>query len=232
MAITSLTNQKSGSGKTTVCRTLGETVSSRGRKVLLIDNDPQGNLTRSYFGDTLPSESVRRTASVTGEGEQVSPGVSNTVSCYDRDARPQPYKIHENLYLIGATKALANVAVRPVSGVSEFTEKVTALSRQFDDILIDCPPGASVLQAAAHSASQALLIPTFLNKDNVEGVYQQLDTMNARQQAGHPTLDLLGVVVSAKRTQYIEAYYCGCQSQREDSRSESHAAKHCELCTQ
>ena len=140
MAITSLMNQKGGSGKTTVCRTLGEAVSARGRKVLLIDNDPQGNLTRSYFGGNLPEEIVRRTASVTGKGEQVSPDVSNTVSCYDRDARPQPYKIHESLSLIGATKALADVAVKPVSGVSEFAEKVTALSRQFEDILIDCPP--------------------------------------------------------------------------------------------
>ena len=70
--IAAVSNQKGGVGKTTVTVNLGKNLAYMGKRVLLIDNDPQGNLTMAIFGDELPSEVVEWD----GAGAS-SPGGSN-----------------------------------------------------------------------------------------------------------------------------------------------------------
>ena len=71
--VSSISIQKGGPGKTTVCRNLGEGVSEMGRKVLLVDNDPQGNLTKSIFGDDLPKEIMMIAEAATSEAKKNHP---------------------------------------------------------------------------------------------------------------------------------------------------------------
>lgn len=201
--VTSVSIQKGGPGKTTVCRNLGEEVSEAGFKVLLIDNDPQGNLTKAIFGDDLPAEIMKATEAVTSGTQKVAPGMSNTYFLYEKDEMPEPYKVTDSLYIIGATKHLAEMGTRSVDCVYEFKDKMEVLSEEFDHVFIDCPPAAGTLQTAAHGASDYLLIPTELNEDSIDGVKQQLESALANKKRLNPVLEVLGILVNGKDSHKI-----------------------------
>ncbi|MBQ4840133.1 ParA family protein [Pseudoalteromonas luteoviolacea] len=201
--VTSVSIQKGGPGKTTVCRNLGEEVSEAGFKVLLIDNDPQGNLTKAIFGDELPPEVMKVTEAVTSGSQKVAPGVSNTFWLYEKDEMPEPFKVTENLYIIGATKHLAEMGTKAVDCVYEFKDKMEVLAGEFDHVFIDCPPAAGTLQTAAHGSSDYLVIPTELNEDSIDGVKQQLESAAANKKRLNPALDVLGILVNGKDSHKI-----------------------------
>ncbi len=201
--VSSVSIQKGGPGKTTVCRNLGEEVSEVGRTVLLIDNDPQGNLTKAMFGDELPEAIMKISESVTSGSQKAAPGVSNSYFLYEKDEMPEPYKINENLYIIGATKHLAEMGTRAVDCVYEFQDKVEVLANHFDDIFIDCPPAAGTLQTAAHGASDYLIIPTELSEDSIDGVKQQLESASANKKRLNQKLEILGILVNGKDSHKI-----------------------------
>lgn len=196
--VSSLTIQKGGPGKTTVCRNLGEEVSETGRKVLLIDNDPQGNLTKAIFGDELPEAIMKVAEAVTSGTQKAAPGVSNSYWLYEKDEMPEPYKVTDNLYIIGATKHLAEMGTKAVDCVYEFQDKIEVLAEEFDDVFIDCPPAAGTLQTAAHGASHYLIIPTELNEDSIDGVKQQLESATANKKRLNQKLEILGILVNGK----------------------------------
>lgn len=201
--VSSVSIQKGGPGKTTVCRNLGEEVSERGRKVLLIDNDPQGNLTKAIFGDELPEAIMDVKEAVTSGSAKVSPGVSNTYFLYEKDEMPEPYKVTNNLYIIGTTKHLAEMHNKDVECIYEFRDKIEVLAEEFDDIFIDCPPAAGNLQTAAHGASDYLIIPTELSEDSIDGVREQIDSASANKKRLNPKLEVLGILVNGKDSHRI-----------------------------
>lgn len=201
--VSSVSIQKGGPGKTTVCRNLGEEVSEVSRKVLLIDNDPQGNLTKAIFGDELPEAIMKVTDSVTSDTQKVAPGVSNSYWLYEKDEMPEPLQVTENLYIIGATKHLAEMGTRAVDCVYEFKDKLEVLAEEFDDVFIDCPPAAGTLQTAAHGASDYLIIPTELSEDSIEGVKQQLESATANKKRLNQKLEILGILVNGKDSHKI-----------------------------
>jgi len=201
--ISSISIQKGGPGKTTVCRNLGEGVSELGRKVLLIDNDPQGNLTKALFGDELPDSIMVVSSAATSGSEKVVPGVSNSFWLYEKDEMPEPYQVTDTLFIIGATKHLAEIGTRGVECVYEFQDKLEVLASHFDDVFIDCPPAAGTLQTAAHGASDYLIIPTELSEDSIDGVKQQLESSIANKKRLNPKLDILGILVNGKDSHQI-----------------------------
>lgn len=201
--VSSVSIQKGGPGKTTVCRNLGELVSEHQRKVLLIDNDPQGNLTSAIFGDDLPQAIKTIKKSTTSDVEKITPGTSNTFWLYEPDEMPEPYKVTENLYIIGSTKHLEEKGRANIDCIYEFREKLEVLSQEFDDIFIDCPPAAGTLQAAAHGASDYLIIPTRLEEDSINGLKEQLNSWQATKRQLNPKLEVLGVIVNGKDSHRI-----------------------------
>jgi len=201
--VSSVSIQKGGPGKTTVCRNLGEEVSETGRKVLLIDNDPQGNLTKAIFGDDLPEAIMKVSEAVTSGSQKAVPGVSNSYWLYEENEMPEPFMVTENLYIIGATKHLAEMGTKAVDCVYEFQDKIEVLAGYFDDVFIDCPPSAGTLQTAAHGASDYLIIPTELNEDSIDGVKQQLDSASVNKKRLNQKLDILGILVNGKDSHRI-----------------------------
>lgn len=202
MTVTSISIQKGGVGKTTVCRNLGEELSVN-YKVLFIDNDPQGNLTESIFGDELPSAIMHSMESKTSSFIKVTPGISNSYYLYESDEMPEPFKINDNLYIIGSTKHLAEMASKPIDCVYEFKDKLEVLREEFDFIFIDCPPAAGVLQTAAHGASDNLIIPTELSEDSIKGVKQQIESALSNKKRLNAKLEILGVLINGKSSHKI-----------------------------
>lgn len=202
--VTSVSNQKGGPGKTTITRNLSEELADKGRLVLVIDNDPQGNLTKSFTGESIPNEilSVRMDA----QKKITEPGESNTALLYKEGLMPEPFQITDNMYLIGATRHLADMADSGTNALKlykEFQLKLKLLAEAFDDIIIDCPPAAGNLQTAAHIGSDFLLIPTHLSEDSVDGVGQQIESSALCKETLNPKLKLLGIVVNEKKSHKI-----------------------------
>ena len=196
--IIAVSNQKGGVGKTTVTINLGKNLAQMGKRVLLIDNDPQGNLTRAVLGGVLPAE------------VSLSDGVSNGYTLYVEGAQVIPYVVSENLHVIGANKYLAEISTKPFEVIFEFKEKIAAMRNLYDFILIDCLPSFGALQTAAHMTADYLVIPTDLDDFSVSGIEEQMKTANNTKKHLNPQLALLGILaneVSSQRILVEEHFY-------------------------
>lgn len=198
--ITAISNQKGGVGKTTLTVNLGKSLAARGRRVLLIDNDPQGNLTTALIGADLPAEVLDH-----GESNAEVPGVANTYTLFLENGNIRPLKVpnYDNIYLIGATRHLAEIATKDFQVLFDFREQVEKLQGEFDDILIDCLPSFGLLQTAAHATAKYLLIPTHLDSFSHSGIREQMKTAQGTKKRINPDLMPLGIVaneVSASKT--------------------------------
>lgn len=202
-------NQKGGVGKTVAAYNVSSILASRGYKVLVVDNDSQGQSTMAYLGDDLPNEIVRL------EGNREEYGSANTASLYDGSQVISPVAINENLDLLGASKHLVKVGSR--DEVANFIEGVNSLAESYDFIIIDCPPSLGDLQEAALIAASHVLIPTLFEAFGESGVGEILKTINSVRRLMNRDLEVLGIVanrVSGKITTlesgfrdiYIENY--------------------------
>ncbi|OZC34604.1 hypothetical protein B9Q17_10075 [Marinobacter vinifirmus] len=203
--IAAVSNQKGGVGKTTVTVNLGKNLAYMGKRVLLIDNDPQGNLTMAIFGDELPPEIVEWD----GAGAS-APGGSNAYNLYIEGAEVRPVPAIENLHVIGASKHLSEVSTKPFEVIFDFKEKIEALRDQYDYILIDCLPSFGTLQTAAHMTADYLVIPTHLEDFSVAGIDEQMKTATNTKRRLNPGLSLLGILaneVSSQRVLVEEHFY-------------------------
>ncbi|NYZ69496.1 ParA family protein [Endozoicomonas sp. SM1973] len=203
--ITAISNQKGGVGKTTVAVNLGKNLAGMGKKVLLIDNDPQGNLSMAIFGDDMPEEIIK-----TGSDGISKPGISNCFHLYKEQSNVKPYAVSETLHIIGSTKHLSEVTTKPFEVIFEFRDNIEAVRDQYDEIIIDCLPSFGVLQTAAHMTADHLLIPTHLEEFSVKGLEEQLQTANNTKRRLNPKLNFLGILaneVSAQKVLVEEHYY-------------------------
>lgn len=192
--ITAVSNQKGGVGKTTLTVNLGKCLAARGRKVLMIDNDPQGNLTTALIGrDELPSEILDY-----GASNAEVPGVANTYTLFLENGNIQPLPVpkYDNIHLIGATRHLAEIATKDFQVLYDFKEHVQRLEDAYDDILIDCLPSFGLLQTTAHATAHYLLVPTHLDSFSMDGIHDQMKTAMATKRRINPRLGLLGIVAN------------------------------------
>lgn len=199
--ITAVSNQKGGTGKTTGTVNLGKNLADRGLRVLLIDNDPQGNATDGLLGSELPE------AIIGPGGDEAS--MANTVRLYLEEMNSIPYEVSDYLHLIGPTIRLSEFSNRSFEVMFEFGESVRRLAENYDHVLIDCPPAFGNLSTAAHACADYVLVPTTLDQYGFVGVQEVIKTASATRRRMNPNLTVLGIFASQASLQplNLEEHY-------------------------
>ncbi len=183
--IISFANQKGGVGKTTTCVNMATFMALMGKKVLLIDMDPQGNAT-SNLG--LSKEGGNKSLYQVISQEE---SVKNAI---------YPTKV-ENLSIIPTNIDLAGVEVELVYMTSrEYVIKkiLDNIKNDYDFITIDCPPSLSLLTINAFTASDAVIIPIQCEFFALEGLSQLMNTVRLVKKKLNPELKIDGVVLTMR----------------------------------
>ena len=162
--IETLANQKGEVGKTTTTVNLGTILAKRGKKVLLIDADPQGNATS---GLGVEKEVEYSTYDILVNDATLKDAIQDTII--------------KNLKVCPANMSLAGAEVELVSMMSReqrLKEKLDEVKDDFDYILIDCPPSLGLITLNAFTASNSVLIPVQCEYFALEGLGQLINTIN------------------------------------------------------
>ncbi len=187
--VISLVNQKGGVGKTTTSINLSSALGHLGKKVLLIDLDPQSN-------------------STTGLGinkAEISKSIYDVIihSCDIKDTIVKTkFKnlsvIPSMIYLSGAELEIIQIASQEKDYVigDQLKLQIDTIKDRYDYILIDCPPSLGILTTNALAASDSVLIPVQCEYYSLEGVTQLLDTIIRTQRNINPRLDIEGVLLT------------------------------------
>jgi len=182
--VVAVANQKGGVGKTTTALNVATSVALAGQRVLLVDVDPQGNLTSG-----LGLKGQRADAGTTYEA---------MLTDADPNAFVLPTAV-ERLFLIPADRNLTGAEIELVSlpDRERRLERVLApLRTQFDYIFIDCPPSLGLLTLNSLVAADAVLIPLHCEYFALEGLAELVGTMRRVRGAFNPRLDIEGVLLT------------------------------------
>ncbi len=181
--IISFSNQKGGVGKTTSCVSIAAALGRRGKRVLLVDIDPQGNATS---GVGIGKKAMHYTVYDVLLGSVPAADVVLLT----------PFR---NLSLLPATIALAGAEI-DLQAVAHFEtrlkEALEPLREQYDYILIDCPPSLGLLTVSALTASDGVVIPMQCEFFALEGMSQLLITIKKVRQRFNPSLELVGILLT------------------------------------
>jgi chromosome partitioning protein len=181
--IIAVANQKGGVGKTTTAVNLSSCLGYKGKKVLLIDVDPQGNSTSGLGVDKKKI------------GQSAYDVLINDVDIIETLVQTPI----ENLMLCPSNIQLAGAEVELVSTISRETRlknSLDAIKDNYDFILIDCPPSLGLLTLNSLTASNTILVPIQCEYYALEGLSQLMETVKLVQRHLNKELDVEGVVLT------------------------------------
>lgn len=181
--IISIANQKGGVAKTTTAVNLSAFMAIEGKKVLLIDIDPQGNASSGLGINRLETEYCIY--------DVIINGVSIDAVTYETEL--------ENLKVVPATIQLAGAEIELVSAISrenKLKKAIKNLNEEYDYIIIDCPPSLGLLTLNALTAADSLLIPIQCEYYALEGLGQLMNTYELVRKHLNPDLEIEGVLLT------------------------------------
>jgi|TARA_B100000131_G_scaffold282967_1_gene290576 chromosome partitioning protein len=186
--IISIINQKGGVGKTTTVINLAAGLSMKGKKILVIDLDPQGNATTG-LGLSNTASSDTTIYSVLNGNKKISEVIKNT-DFENLDL------ITSNVDLSGLEVETAGDSRRAFKLKDELTSILNDSRASYDYILIDCPPSLSLLTIMALVASDALVVPLQTEFFALEGLTQLMKTIERIKNNLNPELSIRGILLT------------------------------------
>lgn len=196
--VIAVVNQKGGTGKTTTCENLGIGLANEGKKVLLVDTDPQGSLTIT-LGNPRPDD--------------LPVTLTDLMAKIMQDQPPLPKEgilsHEEGVDLVPANITLSGLEVSLVNAMSRETilkQYLETVKSQYDYILLDCMPSLGMLTVNALAASDQVLIPVQANYLSAKGLEQLLQTVNKVKRQINPKLRIEGILLTMvdSRTNYAK----------------------------
>lgn len=180
--IIAVANQKGGVGKTTTAITLSAILAKKGKKVMLIDADPQGNATSGVGMEKEMEKSVYELLV-----EDI--GINETL----QDSSIKNLKVcPSNINLAGAEVELVSMMSRE----QRLKEKLEEVQDEYDYIIIDCPPSLGLITLNAFTAANSVLIPIQCEYYALEGLGQLINTINLVKKHLNKNLEIEGALLT------------------------------------
>ena len=179
--VIAIANQKGGVGKTTTAINLSAALGEKGKKVLVIDTDPQGNTTSGLGLDKSEMENTIYQLLI---GEiSIDEAIAKDVS--------------DNLDIIPSNVNLAAVEIELIDAEDKefiLRNAIDNVRDKYDFIIIDCPPSLSMLTVNAMTTADTVLVPIQCEYYALEGLSQLIHTVDLVKERLNPNLDMEGVV--------------------------------------
>ena len=180
--IISVANQKGGVGKTTTTISLSTLLAKKGKKVLLIDADPQGNATSGVGAEKDVEFSTY----------DILVGDTELNEAVEEKKKKKLLVCPSNINLAGAEVELVSMMSRE----QRLKEKLENVKDQFDYILIDCPPSLGLITLNAFTASDSVLIPVQCEYYALEGLGQLMNTINLVKKHLNKNIEIEGALLT------------------------------------
>lgn len=170
--------QKGGAGKTTLAYNLAHALARSGRRILAIDLDPQGSMSKGFLE---PEKQTCLSADLFDLSKQVV----------------EPQQVRENLWLVSANRNLSAVE-RSTTADTFFTikERMGTVQEHFDYAIIDTPPSLGILPSCAMIASDYVIIPIEPEPQAIDGMMEVHHTISNVRRRMQPNLAILGHILN------------------------------------
>jgi chromosome partitioning protein len=190
VSVIALLNQKGGVGKTTTTANLGGALSKRGRRILLVDNDPQASLTQGLLGPEL-------TAALPADAT-IAAVYRGEVARAEQVVRPT---IFAGLDLLPGSELAAAVNngrphEQPYELQTCLVELLGELAGVYDQILVDCPPNLNLCSWAALSAADWVVIPVQPEDYGAQGLPAVRRSIELVRRVANPRIRVLGLLIT------------------------------------
>lgn len=185
--IVCFSNQKGGVGKTTSCVNIAAQIANKGKKVLMIDMDPQGNATS---GIGLSKSKIKKTI------YEVIIGQCDIHEAVIKTKFKNLSVIPANIDLAGAELELHDLQEAGEAEIDYIKDAIKTIAADFDYVFIDCPPSLGMLTVKALSVSDGVVIPMQCEFYSLEGMSQLFNTIKRIHQLFNPELRIVGILLT------------------------------------